>query len=279
MNSTVGAVFFDFQNDQIFKFLSYNALIDFSNPVVFQEGLSSVIFIHDILLDDQNRLIFIQGVESFFANYFLWTEENRFVYFDTWPDPALEPLFYQICLGDAINEIIIIKNIFWMHHETTQFHYSSDSGNSIQRSLFEIPDAGYGSSLRVFDDTLHFVYSTDILGNGPTYYYPIPVDSIRENLTSTAEKEIELNTFSLIRAYPNPFNANTTIEFALAEPGDIELIIYDITGARVETIRRPALEAGRHSIVWDAKEAASGVYFARMETGGFSKSVKMVLLK
>jgi hypothetical protein len=83
----------------------------------------------------------------------------------------------------------------------------------------------------------------------------------------------------LLRAYPNPFNARTTIEFALAEPGDVELVIFAITGAKVETIQRPGLEAGRHSVVWDAKEVASGVYFARLEAGGESGSVKMVLLK
>jgi hypothetical protein len=84
---------------------------------------------------------------------------------------------------------------------------------------------------------------------------------------------------SFLRAYPNPFNARTTIEFALAEPGDVELVIYDITGAKVETIRRSGLEAGRHTIAWDARDAASGVYFARIDAGGESKSIKMVLLK
>ncbi len=85
--------------------------------------------------------------------------------------------------------------------------------------------------------------------------------------------------FMILRAYPNPFNARTTVEFTLAVPGDVELTIYDITGAEVKTVKQSGLEAGRHAIVWEAKEAASGVYFARMEAGGFSKSTKMVLLK
>jgi hypothetical protein len=87
------------------------------------------------------------------------------------------------------------------------------------------------------------------------------------------------DNFILLNNYPNPFNARATIEFTLAAPGDMELSIYDITGAKVETIRRPGLEAGRHSIVWESGKAASGVYFARMEVGGFSESIKMVLLK
>jgi hypothetical protein len=48
---------------------------------------------------------------------------------------------------------------------------------------------------------------------------------------------------------------------------------------KVKTIKRPVLQAGRHSVVWDAKDTASGVYFARLEAGGESRSIKMVLLK
>lgn len=97
--------------------------------------------------------------------------------------------------------------------------------------------------------------------------------SIHEDVISVPE------IFVLLHAYPNPFNAKTTIEFSLAESGDVELNLYDITGAKVETIRRARLKAGRHSIVWDARDTASGVYFARMVAGGEARSIKMVLLK
>jgi hypothetical protein len=39
------------------------------------------------------------------------------------------------------------------------------------------------------------------------------------------------------------------------------------------------LEAGRHSVVWDAADVGSGVYFARMDAGGETRNIKMVLLK
>jgi hypothetical protein len=97
--------------------------------------------------------------------------------------------------------------------------------------------------------------------------------NIYESMVSTPDK------FMLLCNYPNPFNAKTTIEFALAKPGDVELTIYDIAGAKVGTIGRQGLEAGGHAIVWDAEDAASGVYFARLEAGGYTESIKMVLLK
>lgn len=123
----------------------------------------------------------------------------------------------------------------------------------------------------------HLTYVMRNHGDNPdtVYYLQIEIDII----LSVDEKQNNPIGFSLIRAYPNPFNARTTIEFSLAEPGAIELTIYDITGAKVETIRQQGLKTGRHSAVWDARDAASGIYFARIKAGAYSKSIKMVLLK
>ncbi|UCC80255.1 MAG: T9SS type A sorting domain-containing protein [Candidatus Zixiibacteriota bacterium] len=133
---------------------------------------------------------------------------------------------------------------------------------------------------RVGEYFAHLSYIDDRSGgameiNKPIYYHKYNVWQ-----TGLYEEQHKLPcVLSLLRAYPNPFNARTTIEFALADPGDVELTIYDITGASVGTVRRPGLQAGRHTIVWDAKDASSGVYFAHMNAGGSEQSIKMVLLK
>jgi hypothetical protein len=114
-------------------------------------------------------------------------------------------------------------------------------------------------------DTTHLTYVMRNRGDDPDTVYYLPIEM--PIIVGVDESEIMPLEFALLRAYPNPFNARTTIEFALAEPGDAELTIYDITGAKVETIRRPGLEAGKHSVVWDAADVASGVYFARLEAG------------
>jgi hypothetical protein len=126
-------------------------------------------------------------------------------------------------------------------------------------------------------DTTHLTYVMRNRGDDPDTVYYLPIEM--PIIVGVDESEIIPLEFALLGSYPNPFNARTTIEFALAEPGDVELTIYDITGAKVKTIKRPVLQAGRHSVVWDAKDTASGVYFARLEAGGESRSIKMVLLK
>jgi hypothetical protein len=84
---------------------------------------------------------------------------------------------------------------------------------------------------------------------------------------------------SLYQNYPNPFNASTTIEFTLPEAADVELSVYNILGQKVAVLLDGRKSAGEHAVTWDAGDMPSGVYFARLETGHISKSVKMVLLK
>ena len=83
----------------------------------------------------------------------------------------------------------------------------------------------------------------------------------------------------LFQNYPNPFNAATTLSYMLPKSGSVTISIYNLLGQRVATICEGIQQAGQHSITWDASDFPSGVYFARLEAGEYSKSIKMVLLK
>jgi len=83
---------------------------------------------------------------------------------------------------------------------------------------------------------------------------------------------------------PNPFNPYTTIHFDLPSRGEIELAVYDATGARVSTIASGAYDAGPHDVRWNGTDAfgvrvASGVYFYRLRSNGVQLARKMTLLK
>lgn len=84
--------------------------------------------------------------------------------------------------------------------------------------------------------------------------------------------------FALKQNYPNPFNPSTTIEFALPVASNYTLKVYNVTGQEVASFSGHA-EAGVKSIVWEAGENASGVYFYRLLADQFSQTKKMVLLK
>jgi hypothetical protein len=83
----------------------------------------------------------------------------------------------------------------------------------------------------------------------------------------------------LLRAYPNPFNAQTTINYSLAQAGSVTLSIYNIMGQKVATLLDEVQPAGEHKVVWDAKDVTSGVYFYRLTGASIDEARKMVLLR
>jgi hypothetical protein len=90
----------------------------------------------------------------------------------------------------------------------------------------------------------------------------------------------------LENAYPNPFNPTTTIRYSIASAGHVSLKIYNAAGQLVRTLvdeaQAPRVEG--FSIPWDGandsgQSVASGVYFYKLATNGFSETKKLVLLK
>ncbi len=86
-------------------------------------------------------------------------------------------------------------------------------------------------------------------------------------------------TFHLSPAYPNPFNAITTLRFSL--PGDswVRIVVYDLSGREVAILVDGEVRAGNHATQWNAEGFATGIYLVRMETPSFSTTRKMMLVK
>ncbi|MCH7763216.1 MAG: T9SS type A sorting domain-containing protein [Candidatus Marinimicrobia bacterium] len=98
-------------------------------------------------------------------------------------------------------------------------------------------------------------------------------------LAVTSEEEKVPDKFYLTQNYPNPFNPLTTIRYQLTEPGNVKLEIFDIKGRLVDSIVNEYQPAGYYSIVWDADNSSSGLYFYRLQTDGFTAVKKCVKLK
>jgi len=101
-----------------------------------------------------------------------------------------------------------------------------------------------------------------------------------EWITGTEETaELIPLEFELSQNYPNPFNPTTTIGFSLPEASDVRIEVYNILGQRVGVLLDEFRDAGYHSVIWDAGNVPSGVYFYRIITRDFVDSRKMRLLK
>ena len=90
--------------------------------------------------------------------------------------------------------------------------------------------------------------------------------------------------YKLFKNYPNPFNASTTLHYALPDGSVINIIIYDINGRVVRRMINNYQTAGYKTISWNAtndegKPVSAGVYFYSIQAGGFMQTKKMVLLK
>lgn len=85
--------------------------------------------------------------------------------------------------------------------------------------------------------------------------------------------------YSLDQNYPNPFNPNTSIRFSIPQQDNVVLKIFNNIGQEVSTIVNQAMDAGNYEVNFNAADLASGVYFYRIQTGNFSESKKMIMIK
>jgi photosystem II stability/assembly factor-like uncharacterized protein len=93
------------------------------------------------------------------------------------------------------------------------------------------------------------------------------------NITSNAYR------YELMQNYPNPFNPSTTIKFSLPVRDFVDIKIFDIAGREMMTLISKNMSAGAHEIKFDASKFSSGIYFYRMKTEKYSRTMKMILIK
>ncbi len=117
--------------------------------------------------------------------------------------------------------------------------------------------------------------------NDPNLNSPRTLELAGYAMNSTEEKPGSLPmTTRLASAYPNPFNATTTLVLELATSTQVNLYVYNLLGQRVAVlIDQTPLDAGTHRITWNAREYANGAYFIVMKTGATTQVQRVLLLK
>ena len=143
----------------------------------------------------------------------------------------------------------------------------------------EIPVAGAHIAFIYERDTLQvFDAKTDSDGGYTVLLSPISPTAVEETRESGIPR-----TFQLFQNYPNPFNPTTVIEYALPEPGYVELLIYNVLGHRICTLVDRYQEAGGYAVEWDGRDArgmgvSAGVYLYRLKAGAYETSGKMAMV-
>ncbi len=137
----------------------------------------------------------------------------------------------------------------------------------------------------VLGDTVHITTRIEIAdntGSGSGVFFPQFVAGQVRILVPTAVNEdhnLLPAQFNLGQNYPNPFNPSTVIEYSLPRSSQVVLEVFNVLGQKVVTLVNGHMEAGVHSVVFDASRQPSGIFFYRLMYDGGSDTKKMLLVK
>ena len=99
------------------------------------------------------------------------------------------------------------------------------------------------------------------------------------DVTSIYNGQFTMDNCELYQNYPNPFNPSTNIRFDIDKTDKVELLLYNVAGQLVKKILDKELNAGNHSILFEASDLNSGMYYYTLKTENTKISRKMLLLK
>lgn len=136
-------------------------------------------------------------------------------------------------------------------------------------------------------ETRHFLWIVDEQEPNPMTYKAIrgdknvtvQVEFITRQLITSNEDELDPNEFELFQNFPNPFNPQTTINYSINNASEIRLDVFNIAGQKVATLYEGLQQAGKHEVVFDARNLSSGIYLYRLKTADKVKIQKMALIK
>jgi len=109
-------------------------------------------------------------------------------------------------------------------------------------------------------------------------------DSLGNAITVTGGTAINnevpmVNEFKLSQNFPNPFNPTTNIQFEIPENAFVTMSVFDLMGHEVSRLVNDYREAGSYNVTLDGSNLSSGIYFYKLQAGGLTKTMKMVLSK
>ena len=134
-----------------------------------------------------------------------------------------------------------------------------------------IDDGGYAFGVAVGSDGTVFLANAD---EGMFAYTYSEISGIDHPITAAPED------FSLSQNYPNPFNPSTTIFYSLKKTARVSLRIYDLQGRELKTLVDDYQGPGTFTVLFDASDFASGIYYYRLQiNNGVTETKKMMLLK
>jgi hypothetical protein len=195
-------------------------------------------------------------------------------------------------------ELVSPENGWSGESSTCIFRWSMSSDPDREDTLAYDFSLSRDSSFAILDTMINAVADTsitlDTLVSGE-YYWKVCAHSNRDTVwasgsninpwsftivtVSINQLKPVLTEYRLYNNYPNPFNPTTTLRYELPKDSRVTLSVFDINGREVARLVNETQPAGCYSLIWNAGEIGSGIYFYRIQAGEFHQVKKMVLMK
>ena len=197
------------------------------------------------------------------------------IHFDSAPDDGYS--VDNLAPGIPDNLIYDGGDLSWDESADEDFDYFTVYGsNTEQFASAVIIDYTIGTDMDVSGSPYlcYWVTATDFSGNEGI---PQKVNTLSGTGGTPASYVLSVSNF------PNPFNPGTTVKYTVPTAGRVSVAVYDARGSHVVTLVDREHAPGAHNVAWDGlangSPVSSGVYFARIEHAGATRSKKMLLLK
>jgi hypothetical protein len=149
------------------------------------------------------------------------------------------------------------------------------------KKIGELKAAGTSNAPREYS----YVDDMENIGSGNILYRLKTVDN---NGSYKYSSEVEVTAipqvYELKANFPNPFNPETKIQYALPGNAKVRLVVYDIIGRQVAELVNEEQNAGYYEKTFSGSNLSSGMYFYRITAQAQGKNVfsqvkKMLLVK
>lgn len=147
-------------------------------------------------------------------------------------------------------------------------------------AYFDARENWWGDSTGPYHPSLNPEGQGTEVGNGVIFEPWLLQDPDSVDTNSVADERVPLMADEYaLSAYPNPFNATTTLSIHVAKPGEYDVVLFDVTGRATAKLFSGQI-AATHELQIAAENYATGVYFVRLQGAGNDLAVtKLVLLK
>ncbi len=119
----------------------------------------------------------------------------------------------------------------------------------------------------------------DAIGGGDIPSQISQLMRLMDEHNGLAEDDLTPETIMLNEVFPNPFNAQFSIEYQVPETDHVTLRLYDFQGRQVADLVNERHRAGQYSMTYHAEGLATGMYIVKLTSGSKTFVRKAVLIR